>query len=606
MDYPTSKKKDYELRIGSNSKIPLNGGLCLDQESSIDLSQSPYILNMCLDDGGLLIKRFGQGNLFPTSLGIGQINGVYADYKDKTVFAYGTKIYTQVGADQPIEIYSGVSNSKAFFFVYNGILYMLNGSEYLQYDGITAKAVDPYAPTVSINRKPDASESTVNESWNLIGRGFKDSFNGDGTTKVFKLSFTSLDATTVVSNVGGTEGSGFTVDRTNGVVTFTTAPAAGTNNVIITAYKTFAGNKEQILNCTRAIECYGRIFVTGNININAYWVMGICDKNDASYFPTKYNYKLTKSNKDITGFAIHFGKLIVFTEDMTCTVDSSTFDNQASFPINYLNTTVGCDMPDTIQLINNNPVWCNTYSGVKMLMSSLVAGEKNIIDLSLNINGDYERPGLLFEDIANLKNAVSFDHDGKYGIVLPNGNVYEWEYTRGYSLKDTKSYKWFKWDNVKASCFFVRDNTLMFGHKERGQLCKFILTANDFGSAINGVFRTKLMDFGYSDYEKSVSDIWITTRANSNSSLNITYYTDYGEILESTDISKSSTKSFSWSNFSWTNFTYKVQRFAPTIRKKPRLKRIRYFQLEISNNEYNQNLSIISLVIKYSLSKKVR
>jgi hypothetical protein len=601
--YPTKSNNIKELRLGANSKYLLDGGLCLDQESSIDISQSPYLLNMTLDDGGLPKSRLGQANLFPTSLGTDKINGVYPDYKGYTIFACGTKLYKQQSGNQPIEIYSSLTNSKAFFFVFNGLLYMLNGSQYLKYDGSTVSDVVPYIPTVSLNRKPDASESTVNESWNLIGRGFTDSFNGDGSTKTYKLSFAGLDSDTVISNVGGTEGSGFTVDRTTGEVTFTTASGTGNNNVKITAYKTFADNKEQILNCTRAIESYGRIFITGNSNIpNAYWVMGISDSNDCSYFPTKYIYKLTKSNKPVTGFTIHFGKLIVFTEDMTCTVDNSTFDNQASFPINYLNTEVGCDMPDSIQLIDNNPVWCNTYSGVKILVSSLIEGEKNVKDLSFNVNGDYERPGLLAE--AGLKQAVSFDSDGKYGIVLPSGIAYVWDYERGYSLNNPKSMKWFKWDNIKASCFFTRDNTLMYGHSERGQLCKFINALNDFGQSINRVFRLKLLDFGYPDWEKAITDTILVTRP-SNSSIKVKYYNKDDVVMEQT-ISQSTTNSFKWSTFKWSTFTWKVQRLAVTIRIKLKLKKLRYLDLEFSNDEFNQDLSIIGLTIKYSMVREVR
>jgi hypothetical protein len=596
--------KAMELRLGANSKYMLDGGLCLDQESNIALSQSPNLLNLTLDDGGLLTSRLGQANVFTTSLGTGKVNAVYPDYKGKTLFQYGAKLYTQEDNEQPIEIFSGLANNKACFFVYNSLLYLKTIGRLLSYDGVTVKDVEPYAPILSINRKPDGSQSTVNESWNLIGRAFREQFNPDGTTKVFKLSFTNLDADTVICNQGGTEGSGFTVNRTTGEVTFTTAPVAGTNTLELKAFKTFAGNADQIMNCTRAYEGYGRIFMYGNSNMkNSYWVMGISDSNDCSYFPTKYRYNLTKTNKELTSFINHFGLLIGLTEDLTFKIEEGNFDNLASFPVKYINTSLGCDIPESVQLINNNPVWANTYAGVCMLTSSLIPGEKNIAVLSQNINGDFERPGLLSEP--NLKDAVSVDYDGKY-ILNVGSYAYVWDYLKGFKASEPVSCKWFKWDNIKASCFFIKDNTLMYGHKERGQLCKFISALNDFGSPINKVFRTKLLDFGYPDYQKTVLDLWLTTRANSNSLLTIKYYDDNGDISEPIDIPQSTTNSFNWANFSWSSFTYKVQRFAPTIRKKPRLKKIRYFQLELSNNQFNQNLSIISLVLNYSLTRKVR
>lgn len=597
-----------ELRLGANSKYPLNGGLCLDQESSIALSQSPYggLINMCCDDGGLPIKRWGQAYLYPNSLGDGGINGLYPDYKGYTIIAHGTKLYKQSGSNNPVEIYSSLTNSKTFFFVYNSMLYIKTSNQFLKYDGNTVTDVVPYIPTVSINRKPDGSQSTVNESWNLLGRGFKESFNGDGTTKVYKLSFQNLDSDTVLSTLGGTEGSGFTVDRVNGTVTFTTAPANGTNNVVITAYKNFAGNREQILNCTKAYEAYGRMFFYGNKDSkNSYWVMGISDSNDCSYFPQKYRYNLTKSDKELTVFVNHFGLLIGLTEDLTFKIEESTFDNQASFPVKYLNTSIGCDMPDTMQLINNNPVWCNSYGGVYLLQSTLIEGEKDIKPLSSNINGTPERPGLLQESKSDLYNASSVDFGNKYYLCVKD-KCYVWDYQQSFSIKEPKSLTWYLYTNINAGHFMIRDNTLMYGNRNNGTIAKFVNVPNDFGQPILGLWRSKLMDFGFTDYMKIISDIWLTTRANSSSSIAINYYNDQGQLLQSASIPASQLRSFSWANFSWDKFTWKVQIFSPTLRFRPKIKNVRYFQLELQNNTMNENLSIISLVINYALTKKVR
>lgn len=608
MNYPTAKKKEYEMRMGANSKIPLNGGLCLDQESDIALNQSPMLVNMNNDDGGMLIKRMGQGYVYETSLGTGGINGVYANYKGKTIIAHGTKLYTQTGNNQPVEIHSGLANNKAFFFVYNGTLYLLNGANYIQYDGTTVKNVVPYVPKVSINRKPDGSESTVNESWNMIGNGFCDQFNGDGTSTVYKLSFTGLDATPVTVNLPGlTEGSGFTVDRVNGTVTFSAAPASGLNNVQITAYKTFAGKASSILKCTKAIEFSSRMFLTGNDDLpNFYFASGITELLDSSYFPEKYRYGVRGADKKITGFAVHYGKMIVFKEDMTATVEASTgLDNAASFPITYLNNEVGCDIPDSIQLVNNNVVFANTYGGVHIILSTLIPGEKNIVPVSDNINGSYERPGLLQEDLTFLKAATSYDLGNKYYLCVKD-HCYVWDYKISFETKSPKKLTWYYYTNIKARCWFAVDNTLCYGHSENGLLVKFINASNDFGNPIQGLWKSPLLDFGYTDYEKTITDFWLTTRANSSSSITVNIYNDKYETVENITIGSSNTKSFSWSSFLWSSFSWKVLRFDPTVRQKTKSKRVRYFQIEMVNAEYNKNLSIVALVLKYSLGKRVR
>lgn len=63
--------ENRELRIGTSAKVQFDGGICYDDETSIDLSQSPYggLLNMCLDDGGMPTKRMGQQYVFENTLG---------------------------------------------------------------------------------------------------------------------------------------------------------------------------------------------------------------------------------------------------------------------------------------------------------------------------------------------------------------------------------------------------------------------------------------------------------------------------------------------------------------------------------------------------------
>ena len=63
----------------------------------------------------------------------------------------------------PVQIYSGIANSKAFFIVFQGLLYMFNGIEPLQYDGTTVSTVvsNAYIPIVSQGRKFDGSTSYI-------------------------------------------------------------------------------------------------------------------------------------------------------------------------------------------------------------------------------------------------------------------------------------------------------------------------------------------------------------------------------------------------------------------------------------------------------------
>jgi hypothetical protein len=619
-----------EIRYGSDGKYSLNGGINLwRQETSMSMNQASNILNLNADDRGTLSKRKGQvilneiypsDDLFPSdslypSQGLGSGGCVAIVYKGKIIVQWSTFLYSfNLDGSNPTEIYSGLTNAKAFFVIFQGILYMLNGNEYIQYDGSTVQPVQPYIPVVTQGRKNDGSVSTLFEPLNLLTGGFTDMFSPLGTETVFKLSFDGLDLTTVTANNGTTEGAGFTVNRTTGEVTFSVAPAAGTNTLKITAYKTNPNDALQIKNCTTAIEFSSRLFITGNPNYpNRLWKTGLTSEQltiEANYFPASGLSSfdsVTSSDEPMTAFVKKYDKLIYLkTKSTHITYNQTQSDGTSGFPITPINETIGCDMPGSIQLVDNMPVFFNSQNGGYAIVSTTVLGENELKDLSLLINGGI-RQGLLQESDVDLRSCSSFDDGEKYYLCMPNsGRVYVWDYSLGYNLNNPETLHWFIYDNIYANNFFIVNNELHYASSKFGVLVKFTDVANDFGRPINSLWKTKLMDFGIAEYYKNIVDIWLTTRANSSSSIYINYYDDNGDTTAVTTIPSSNMKTFKWSTWNWANFTWKSQKFPPTLRFKPGIKNVRYFQIEISNNNVDENLSIIALVIKWISTRKVR
>lgn len=151
----------------------------------------------------------------------------------------------------PVELQTEISDKQVSFFSMNDKCYILDGINYFEFDGTTVSEVTPYIPTISISKDPTGG-GTSYEDFNLLGSGFKDSFSSDGAATVYQLSRKYLDNTEItamVANVVKVENTDFTVDRTTGQVTFNTASPTGTNNVIITAYKTQIGFADRIKKC---------------------------------------------------------------------------------------------------------------------------------------------------------------------------------------------------------------------------------------------------------------------------------------------------------------------------------------------------------------------
>ena len=136
-------------------------------------------------------------------------------------------------------------------------------------------------------------------------------------------------------------------------------------------------------------------------------------------------------------------------------------------------------------------------------------------------------------------------------------------------------------------------------------MCQFVDVLNDFGVAIDGKFSIKVYDFDSPEHYKSVPRIDITTRANSQSSIQITCANDEDSPLENITIPNGETTSLDMNHLDMNNLTFKYQIMSPTITIEPFLQDIRYLRLEFSNKVLNENLSIIAIAIIYSLTRRI-
>lgn len=600
--------KKLELRLGTGNKDNLDGGLNYDEESSIDITQSPYdgLLNMSLDKGGILSKRNGQSYIINDFYGT--VNGIYTDYKGFDIVHVGTNLYkgniaTASSVSDLTLINSTLNPAKSKIFEFNRVLYILDQNEYYQYDLTDFKKVEGYVPLVNMNRKPDGSSSTSLESWNMITSAFRNQFNADGTSTVYQLSLTSLDVKDPIVKVNGVKKTtGFTVDYALGTITFTSAPTKGDNNVEITAYRTFTTLRDNIVKCTLATEFCSRMFVSGNPNEpNSYFAGGITDSYSADYFPQKYLYKIG-SSRAVTGLKVHNNKLIVLKEDMICAVNYETgLDNSASFPITYLHTDIGCNIPSSVQLINNSLVFGNTHGGIYAISSTTIQDERAITNISKNVNGGLGRTGLLSE--INLKNAISVVHDQKY-ILAINDRCYVLDYSENFHTKEAQKNKWFLWDNISAKCFAISDSMGLIYGTTKG-IVGFISSKMDFGSPIYGKWKSKVMDFQYPEFLKIVTNGYITLNTETkNTTIKCSFFNE-NKTKEST-ITLSGSSSFNFADFNFEDFSFAIKNFDKSFKRKIRAKKICYFQMSLSNNVKNEDLAIKNISLEYRLLRKVR
>jgi hypothetical protein len=602
--------KPQPMQYWPSTPSLLNGGLNLiDREWKLSDNQTPNVKNMWFREGELS-KRWGQEYVADS---IAVETPCYATYKKlyegHIIKHCGTKMYNQDPATETTtEIYTGLTAIKGSFFKFGDKLYYMQAGKFLQYDGTTVSEVVPYIPTVIINRTPTGGGDVL-ENYNRIGKGFTNKFNGDNTSVAYTLTDANLDATTLICTVDGVskvENTDFTVDRATGIVTFISAPTTGTNNVVITAYKTVQADIDTILKCKYAIPFGGqndnRLFIGGNGSGYFYWTGISANGIDATYFAYNNYNVIGNIDEDITAFGKHYDVLTIHKESGEIFGETYTFDGTKgifnTFPINQ---QYGCDCPDTIQNINNNLVWLNSRYGVCILVGTTVGSQRNAFPISRNVD-----PRLMKE--IDLKMASSVDFNGHYWLCV-NDKVYLWNYfispyySTGNPDADAQRLSWWYFDNINAQSFVIDGQNLYYANRTTGQITKFKTSFNDFGLAINTIYRIPLRDLGSTVYEFDVLTMWVDIRVDTRTKINIAYVMADEMDLE-TESATVEAGSFSIPGFSIPTFTLDVIGSRQTFVFQPTEKKIDLFGVEFSNNEVNRDMNISNVVVSYRLGKR--
>lgn len=293
----------------------------------VNLARSPEALNMWKDYKELaksIETRPGEELYLETD------NTVYGMFffnigtRRIPIVHIGTKLYTYEN-DVLGEIYSGMNISETRFFVYNNILYVLDGLNYLEYDGNTCKEVEGTVPTAFIGTRMNGG-GTQFQDLNMLSDYLYIEAYGDGenTDLVLQLTIDSdnvpevymIDTDTYLeptadytwSNELGTNG------ELRGVIHFKEAPSKSLNepadNIRVKIKHHIPGNREKVTHCTLSEVFDDRVFVSGNVDYpRAMWHS---EGEDYRYFSETDYYNEGLDNGEIKGMVAGNGALWVF------------------------------------------------------------------------------------------------------------------------------------------------------------------------------------------------------------------------------------------------------------------------------------------------------
>lgn len=585
----------------------LDGGLNTWELSyRLGVNESPEMKNLWWKNGTLCCR---DGQIYASGEALGTGWSAYeADYYDYVLFHIGDRLYAASAEDTEKltlrELTAGVPQNRGTWFRYGGKLYYKNRGGYfcIAYgEGeLICGAVKAYTPVILINTDPATAAGDEYQGENRLTGQKTVWYSTVQGVKEYKLpaeNVGSVDKVTV-DEVELSEGSGYTVDFANGIVTFKTEPThhdpVRVNTVKITFTKENADAYNSIMGCNCAAVYGGEkniCVVLGGCTAqpNAYFWCGSHVIVDPGYFPMA-QYNLAGDAGDaITGFGRQQSMLVVFKERSIGRVTLGTQEmasGRVMLTMNYtpINAAIGCDLPGSIQLIENNLVFANTKNGVCTVRNTSAAYENNIVPISRKVDN-----GLL-PHLGRAATVCSYDDGERYWIAA-DGEVYCWDYTLG----EYSDPVWFYLTNIGAVAFLnVGGETLHLDAAGRVTVMKRIFA--DYGAAIEKVYRFATRYMGTYDRLKDITCVVFNVRGDTDSEIRITYETDHEKREDLTPV-----RALSW-HLAPRNLGYRnlgILRFAAVARRKPGCRHVRHFTMTLSNNEVGMDMAVISAQIFY-------
>lgn len=419
----------------------------------------------------------------------------------RTIVAYGGSIWLVDEADGSVSCIEQIdafdTDFAVHFFGFDDKLYMLcEGEGYYSWDGDTghsAVVVTGYVPLVQTATTP-AGSGTLLEPINRLNGKRRVLFSPNGTSKDFILPEKGTGMTCDSVTLNGTAlTTGWSFDATSGKVTFTSAPAAGTNTLEI-AY-TMPTNYAEVVKNMRYSELFNgaqdtRVFLYGD-GSNKVIYSGIpyaTGKPSAEYFPDLYEIEVGESNSPVTALVRHYSRLMAFKPNSTYTItygDITLEDGSltAAFYTTPTNRQFGNEAYGQAKILENSPITIDAGSAYRWVtnrngyISAIENNLERISDRAVKTIGS-----MPVDEIRtyNLKR----DHEywfvqGNTALILNYGN-------------DT----WYIYRDLPFSVPYETE-TETFGFGNDGRVYKFSREyRNDNGENIEAYAVTGAMDLG--------------------------------------------------------------------------------------------------------------
>lgn len=402
----------------------------------------------------------------------------------------------------------------------------------------------------------------------------------------------------------------FVVDRTFGVIGMWPAPwdntGAGSDNVEITYEKApeeDQDNKETIDACDIVSTFANRVFVAGNPKKPAYdWHSGA---EDPTYFPESGYAMVGAGGSAIMGYRALGNAQVVVKEDRPQDAGiylrtPSELNGRTVFSLQQGVSGQGAVAKRSFANILDDPLYLSR-NGVYAITSNLVTAERTLMNRSRFID-----PRLIREK--NLEDAVGCSWNGMYLLSMTDGTVYLLDgkqnkvYLENSLTGAGYNYEAYHWTDVPATVWMPDGESLFFGTKD-GRLCRMntdregVERYNDDGRAIRAARATRVEYCGdflrYKTMVKKGSGLLM--QPYSRSSVTVYVRTDRAAAEE---FFRAGLDDFDWQGDE-PGADYAAWEGAQVVPFKKKIKKWKWIQLIIENNEINEGFGVYGMIIRH-------
>lgn len=486
------------------------------------------------------------------------------------------------------------------FFGFGDKLYMLNGIEYLVWDGIGyVDSVGGYVPVIVTASAPGGGGTTL-EPVNMLTGKRRVKFSADGESTVYHLPETNVTSIDFVFVEGAEQTAGFTVDKAAGTVTFSSAPAQGSNNVQV--FYNVANTLRDKIEKMRFSEFFNgssdtRVFLYGDGSNKAYYC-GVTEDGEASaeYFPDLYEVQIGTVNTPITAMARHYSKLLVFKPEAVYATSYSAItledgSTTAGFYTVPIHRAIGNEAPGQVQLVNNYPrSFCagNIYEW--RLATTLYADERNAKNISDRVQRSMNN--------ADVSKIHTFDNDMTHEYFVFLGDEAGTVLVNNYEIG-----VWYMYTGLPAACACCDGTTMYLGFSD-GRVVDFdhIYTTDD-GKVINSRYESGNMAFDADFKRKTSSIIWVSMKPAVNARILISARSDKKSDYAEKEV-VSNLSGFDHVNF-W-HFSFLTNRAPQMERVKLKVKKFVYYKLVITSGSSHGDVTVLGIDQKVRYTGNVK